>query len=346
VSATLESLDRILAARGKTRELGAFVVACAFDRSGDLAFALGDGTVHMAARGGDAFSRIEAHDGAVLALARDIASGFVTGGDDGRFVRVGADGAVRDIARFGSKWVEQVASFADEKTRLLACAVGKSVHLFDAEGVALKQLAHPSTVTGIAFDQRGKRVAASHYGGASLWFVGSKSDNPRLLEWKGSHVGIMISPDGDSIVTAMQENSLHGWRLSDGQHMRMSGYPGKTLSMEFSRNGRWLATSGAESVVLWPFFGGGPMGKAPTELAGMGEALCTRVAYNPRDDAVAAGFSDGLVVIASTAKDRILPVAAPGRGSISALTWSFDGAYLAFGTETGFVALVDFSKAA
>ncbi len=296
------------------------------------------------ARGDGDFARIEAHGGAVLALARGPGGGFLTGGDDGRFLRVGVDGAIREVARFGSKWVEQVAGFADEKTRLLACAVGKTVHLFDGEGSALKQLAHPSTVTGVAFDARGKRVAASHYGGASLWFVASKSDNPRLLEWKGSHIGVAISPDGDNIVTAMQENALHGWRLSDGQHMRMSGYPGKTLSMDFSRNGRWLATSGAESVVLWPFFGGGPMGKAPTELPGAGEAMCTRVACNPRDDALAAGFSDGLVVVASTANDKILPVAGPGRGPVSALAWSPDGAYLAFGTETGFAALVDFSR--
>ena len=57
---------------------------------------------------------------------------------------------------------------------------------------------------------------------------GAKTDNPRQLEWKGSHTAIAIHPDGDAVVTAMQENALHGWRLSDNQHMRMSGYPAKT----------------------------------------------------------------------------------------------------------------------
>jgi hypothetical protein len=41
---------------------------------------------------------------------------------------------------------------------------------------------------------------------------------------------------------------------------------------------------------------------------------------------------------------RILPVAATGRGPVSALAWSPDGTNLAFGTETGFAAVVDFSK--
>ena len=207
-----------------------------------------------------------------------------------------------------------------------------------------KELPHPSTVSGLAFDAKGKRIAASHYGGVTLWFVAAKTDSPRKLEWKGSHTGVILHPTGDAAVSAMQENALHGWRLSDGQHMRMSGYPAKTASLNFSRTGKWLASSGAESVVLWPFHGGGPMGKAPTELAGGDNVLCTQVAFHPTQDLVAAGFSDGLVVLADVNSERILPVAAPGHGPVSALAWAPGGTHLAFGTETGFAAIVDLSN--
>ena len=339
-AAARPSLDRVLDERGRSADLGAFVVACGFSRAGLPGFALGDGTLRL----GRDWQTASVHDGAVLAMAPDTADGFVTGGDDGLFARVAADGTVTRLAGYGMKWVEQVATFVDGKTALLACAVGRHVHLFDGGGAALKTLAHPSSVTGIAFDAKGKRVASSHYGGASLWFVASKSDNPRLLEWKGSHIGVAISPDGDSVVTAMQENALHGWRLSDGQHMRMSGYPAKSRAISFSRTGKWLASSGAESIVLWPFFGGGPMGKAPTELAGGDDGvLCSTLSCNPTNEAVAAGFSDGLVVVADVGSQRVLPVAAPGRGSVSALAWSADGSHLAFGTESGFAAIVDFT---
>ncbi len=339
--------DFLLETRGVSRSLDAFVVGAAFDRAGaTAAFALGDGTLRLApARDGDEWRTIEAHDGAALALAPDARpDGFISGGDDGAFRRIGSDGTVSEIAGLGGKWVEQVASHADPKAGLLACAAGKLVHVFDAAGQKLKTLEHPSTVTGLVFDAKGKRVAASHYNGASLWFVGAKVDTPRRLEWKGSHTGIVLSPDGGNVVTAMQENALHGWRLSDGQHMRMSGYPSKTQSMSFTRNGKWLATSGAEAIVLWPFFGGGPMGKAPTELAGGDGVTCTMVACHPQHEAVAAGFSDGLVILADINAARILPVAGPGRGPVSALCWSADGTSLAFGTETGFAAIVDFSK--
>ena len=235
----------------------------------------------------------------------------MTGGDDGAFRRVAADGSVSEIARFGGKWVEQVAAFSDGKAKLVACAVGKVVHVFDGKGERLKSFEHPSSVTGIAFDAKGKRVAASHYNGCSLWFVNAKEDSPRVLEWKGSHTGIAMHPAGEAVVTCMQENALHGWRLADGQHMRMSGYPSKTESLSFSRNGKWLASAGADTVVLWPFFGGGPMGKAPTELAGGDGVLCTRVAFQQHHELLAAGFADGMVVIVDVASERILPVAMP-----------------------------------
>lgn len=341
---SLKAPDFLLETRGVHRDLDAFVVAAVFDRAGGTAaFGCGDGSVRLVdVADREEWRNVMAHDGSVLALSADCArTGFLSGGDDGKLCRVGTGHTC--LAEFGSKWVERVASFGDEKQRVLACGVGKTIHVLAEGGTVLKRLDHPSTVTGIAFDARGKRIAASHYGGASLWFVASKTDNPRRLEWKGSHTGVAIDPAGENVVTSMQENSLHGWRLSDGQHMRMSGYPGKTQAMSFTRNGKWLATSGAESVVLWPFFGGGPMGKAPTELAGGDTAMCSFVACNPRHEAVAAGFSDGLVVLADIVTSRIVPVAAPGRGSVSAMAWSPDGAYLAFGTETGFAAVVDFT---
>jgi WD40 repeat protein len=339
-------VDQILETRGVSNTVDAFVVGAAFERGGTRAvFAFGDGTLRIAKLGESEWTAIAAHDGAALALAPDAAdTGWITGGDDGRLLRIGADGAISEIAAFGTKWVEHVASFSDGKIRLLACGVGKFVHLFDGAGEKLKTLEHPSSVTGLAFDGRGKRVLASHYNGASLWFVASKTDIARRLEWKGSHTGIAIHPDGDAVVTAMQENALHGWRLSDGQHMRMTGYPGKTRTLSFTKNGKWLATSGADAIVLWPFFGGGPMGKPPTELAGGDGVTCTQVACHPVQEAVAAGFADGLVVLADINSARILPVAGPGRGPVSALAWSPDGTHLAFGTETGFAAVVDFSK--
>ena len=337
----LRDADRLLTERGISENFDAFVVAAAFSRDGKTAaLALGDGGLVLA----DAarFQRLAAHDGAALALSPDLGpAGFLSGGDDGRLLAVSAGGESAEIARFGRKWVEHVASLVGGPR---AAAIGKTLYLLDDAGRELKRLDHPSAITGLAFDAKGKRIAAAHYNGVSLWFVASKSDNPRRLAWKGSHTALALSPDNDAVVTAMQENALHGWRLSSGEHMRMSGYPAKTQSLSFSRGGKYLATSGAETVVLWPFTGGGPTGKPPVELAGGDGVLCTRVACHPLHETVAAGFADGLVVLADIDSGRILPVAAPGRGEVSALAWSPDGTHLAFGTANGFAARVDFAR--
>jgi len=338
----------LIESRGTTRDLGAFVVAARFSREGNrLAFALGDGTVRLVTLSDpENWTTVEAHDGAILSLTADTTpGGFITGGDDGALKRVDADGQVHTLATHGMKWVEHVTTHALEKGKgLIAASVGKLVHLFDETGKKLKEWAHPSSVTGLAFDAKGKRVAASHYNGASIWFVAAKTDTPRKLEWKGSHIGVAFHPDGDAVVTAMQENALHGWRLSDGQHMRMSGYPAKTHALSFTRKGKWLASSGADAMVLWPFHGGGPMGKAPLELAGGDGIICQQVASHPSQDVVAGGFSDGLVVLADIDSSRIMPIAPPDNGPITTLAWSAEGGWLAIGTETGFAAIVDIRK--
>jgi WD40 repeat protein len=339
----------LIETRGVHQMLDAYVVAARFSRDGrTLAFAMGDGTTWLVpvADPSAEWPAVQIHDGAVLSFAQDTnAGGFISGGDDGKLRRVTADGETADIASFGMKWIEQLATYNLDKGKgLIAAGVGKVVHLFDETGKKLKEWTHPSTVTGLSFDAKGKRVAASHYNGVTLWFVAAKTDTPRRLEWKGSHIALAFHPGGEAVVTAMQENALHGWRLPDGQHMRMSGYPTKTTSLSFSKGGKWLASSGSDAMVLWPFFGGGPMGKAPIELAGGDGVNCTQVACNPTDELVAGGFEDGLVVLADIGSSRILPVAPPGNGPVTTLAWTADGTQLAIGTENGFAAIVNFAR--
>ncbi|PHK95020.1 hypothetical protein CR162_09715 [Pseudoroseomonas rhizosphaerae] len=345
MTGSVEDADFLLSTRGAGRELGAWVVGVAFGRDGKgAAFGLGDGTLHLAdpALPEAEWRRLEAHDGACLTLVPDFADGFLSGGDDGKLLRVLPDGGVSALADFGMmKWVEHIAT---HPSGLRAVAVGKAVHLLDKASAKLKALAHPSTVGGVAFDAKGKRIAAGHYNGVSLWFVNSREDKPRVLPWKGSHQLVAFSPDGTHVVSTMQENALHGWRLTDQQDMRMSGYPTKIKSFSFTGKGRWMATAGADCVVLWPFFAGGPMGKPPVELAGGDGVLCTQVACHPQHEVVAAGFQDGLVLMAEIGSGKIVPVAAPGRGAVSALAWNATGTHLAFGTETGFAGLVDLSR--
>lgn len=316
-------------------DTGAHVLSAAF-LDGAPALALVDGVVLIGEP--DAQRRVVAHPDASILTATSDGKTLLTGGDDGRVVAVRADGGLEDIADEKGRWIDALAL----RGKVYAWSVGKQVRARDESGI-VKIWSAPTTARGLAFQPKGFRVAATHYNGATLWFPKIEG-TPQTLEWKGAHLDATFSPDGRFLVTSMQENALHGWRLSDNQHMRMSGYPAKTESLSFTRNGKWLASSGADAMVLWPFFGGGPMGKAPIELAGGDGIVCTQVASHPLQEMVAGGFADGLLVLADIDTSRILPVAPPEHGAISALAWSPNGTQLAFGTESGFAAIIDLSK--
>lgn len=328
----------------RTWELGEQVAALAFDKSGrTLAFARGDGALDLldVAEKDATPRRVAAHDGAILALAADgDDQAFVTGGDDGKLNRVGADGAVATLQAWKGKWVEHV--LAPPGAPFRAAAVGKSVFLLPRKGdVAPAELVHASTVGGIAVNPKAKRIAVAHYNGVSLWWTHGKEQKPKVLSWQGSHIAVTWSPDGEYVVTSMQENALHGWRLSDGQDMRMSGYPMKVRSVAWSPSPYFLATAGAERIVCWPFSGAGPMGKPPMELGYARPHPIVMVAAHPKGDLVAAGYADGALAMARIQTANAGFAKPPGGGRVTGLSFSPDGRRLAFGTEDGLAGVID-----
>lgn len=312
-------------------EAGAHVVAAAFVDD-EPALALADGSLLIGAP--DAGRRIVAHpDGAVLVATSD-GNRLITGGDDGRVVATSAAGETMEIADEKGRWIDAVTT----RGEVIAWSVGKQARSRDAAG-AVKSWSAPSTVRGLCLLPKGYRLALAHYNGVSLWFPNVAAE-PTLLEWKGSHLDATFSPDGRFLVTSMQENALHGWRLVDSRNMRMTGYPGKTRSVSWSAEGHWLATSGADACVVWPFRDkDGPMGKAPREC-GVRAARVTQVAFHPRALVVAIGYADGLVLLCRLGDGAEILVRAPGEGAISAFAWDSTGARLLFGLESGLAGLL------
>jgi hypothetical protein len=138
----------------------------------------------------------------------------------------------------------------------------------------------------------------------------------------------------------MQENALHGWRIADARNMRMTGYPGKTRALSWSHDGHWLATSGADACVVWPFKDkDGPMGKAPREC-GVRSARVVKVAFHPRALVVAIGYSDGMALLCRLVDAAEILVRAPGGGAVGALGWDATGARLLIGLDDGVAGLL------
>ena len=183
----------------------------------------------------------------------------------------------------------------------------------------------PSTVGGLAFAPKGLRLAIAHYNGATLWFPNAQA-TPETFAWKGSHLDVMFSPDGRFLVTSMQEPMLHAWRLADAKDMRMSGYSGKVRSMAWTADGKGLATSGSEQLIIWPFGSkDGPMGKQPRMLAPYSKRAVA-VACHPKQEIVAVGFEDGMIMLARTEDGAEILAKEPGAvGCVRKLNWGDAG---------------------
>ena len=318
-------------------DFDAYVTAALFDAKGAAVFALGDGTVRF--EGGE---RVEAHsDGAVLcACVHPSGVGVLTGGDDGRVVWSRPSGA-EVLAEVKGRWIDAIS--ASPESGLVAFAAGRDVQVCDVKDPAFSRtFSHERSVADVAFDPKGRRLAAATYGGVALWYARIHPQKPAILKWAGSHVTVAWSPDGKFLMSAMQENQLHGWRVADEKNMRMGGYPAKVKSLVFLSKGQLMATSGATGAVVWPFAGStGPMGKQAAEVGFDESALVVRVAATPQSGRLAAGLDDGRVWVTETTASRLEPIKAEKGAPITALAMTPDGRRIAWGDEAGAAGVAD-----
>ena len=303
-------------------------------------FATAAGTIHRL-DGGEKVT--EAHQGLLTCLRDPHSATLLTGGEDGKVLRIAADGSVDELAHVPRKWISVVAGGPQGA---VAYASGKSSFVRQKDGT-VKEFTEDRSVEGLAFAPKGLRIAAARYNGVSLHWVGTNAPAADL-DWKGAHTGVTFSPDGRFLVTMMQENALHGWKLDgkpgEHRHMRMTGYPAKVKSLSWSPKGKWLASSGAPAAIVWPFASkDGPMGKAPLELGTRADIMVTQVAFHPAEDVLAIGFVDGMILGVRVADGKEALLRRPGKGAITGMGWSASGKLLAFSSEAGDCGVVDIS---
>ena len=329
-------MTALVEANGQVLELGAPASGVMWLGQNAL-FADGDGRVHVVAPG-EAARVVEAHDGAVLSLVRDPSGKHVlTGGDDGFIKKISADGDVEDFASLRGKWIDHLV--ASPASGAVVAGVGKEAVVFVKGPAGFREshrFTHPSTIGGLALDAKGRRLAVSHYGGVTLRYVLAADDKGQALEWKGSHLSVTMSPDTSYVFTSMQENELHGWRMPEKKDLRMSGYAAKSRWLSWDKKGKWLATSGADCLVVWPFQGKlGPEGKQPATLVAREGVLITACVFHPSEDFVLVGWSDGAVLIVRVSDQAAIAVDSGAGAPVTALAWDDEGMKVAYADENG-----------
>lgn len=344
------------------------VLAAVFnDSTSAVAFALGGGDVALARCDGDDIPitkaetntdgvlEITPNDGPPRPLVRVMAEarpgitltadgqgGFLGGDRDGGLFSIGQDGQIVEQGSFGGDPVQCVAAAA--QGGLHACAIGDEVRLYST-GLddPLDSFRHEQPVTALAFDFKGKRLAAAHEGGVTLWPTDRSGAPQKTLPWAGAHSAIAWSPDNRFIAGSTTDNAVHAWRLRDGADIGLPGLATPSTGLAWARKSRFLVSAGDMRVVCWPVGGAGRKSHLHAEKLGIpSEILVTGVSCHPRNDTIAAGYANGAVLLYRYGQSGELFVKGPGDGPVGAVAWSADGQHLGVGTEEGFVAVVSF----
>jgi len=320
---------------------GAYVAGCAFSPDGAvIAYALGDGCValYTPATGETVFA--SAHQGATLCLAGG-PQGFLSGGDDGRVVLTGYDGATRELAAFPGQWIEHVAACATGK--VLAAAKGKEIILFAGDELTPHLLPElPSTIGGLAVSPDGRALAASHYDGVTLYAPPRPETQGNRLEGAGSNLILVFSPDGGKMACATQDKSVRVYDLDQAAGYMLEGYPTKVRCLSFSHEGDMLWTGGEQAFVGWPVSAAvDPSAREATVFGAFEHGLLGAVAAHPVLPLVAGGFDGGIVFLGSLEHKNAAPLLLLESRKVTCLTWSPDGRQLAGGTDGGAAFFLD-----
>jgi hypothetical protein len=110
-------------------------------------------------------------------------------------------------------------------------------------------------------------------------------------------------------------------------------YQTKVQSLAFAQGGDWLASSGSEKAVLWPFIGkDGPMGRQALEMSLAERGAITRAAA--KGDDLILGLDSGKILALNLDTDRQIRARPKAGPPISALAILSDG-QIAWGDEAG-----------
>jgi WD40 repeat protein len=272
-----------------------------------------------------------------IAAAFASENGFLIFSDgSGSVHKMFPDGTQETLFQHAGSWIDNLAIHPDGS---IAMSYGRHITILGHDKEYHFELEHAAH--GLAWAPKGRRLAVASYNTVYLYWIRSET-KPVMLEWKGAHLDVLFSPDNRYLISTMQENALHGWVLSNNTHMRMSGYSGKVQSWDWSVKGRWLATAGAQCAVLWPFQKkAGPQGQQPLQLGCRDVKVCS-VAFHPKDNVLACGYEDGLVLAIRIDDGSEALIWRGKEAQISALYWSHAGQYLSIGDTNGCIAIAAF----
>jgi WD40 repeat protein len=168
-----------------------------------------------------------------------------------------------------------------------------------------RRLEHPKAVTSISFSPDGTRIASGCLDGiVRVWDVATGSKIAEFAHGQNAQVwSVAFSPDGRVLVSGSSDDIVRIWDAASFREIVPRTPIRSSAKVVFSRDGKFLATSGVDRAQVWRFSDRQEVARIPHE------GTVKAVAFSPDGSYVVSGGDDKRVLFSSLKFDSLRDLA-------------------------------------
>jgi WD40 repeat protein/uncharacterized caspase-like protein len=206
----------------------------------------------------------------------------------------------------------------------------RNVLLWDISSGRLLRDFNISDIYRIAFSPDGTRVLTGDYHGNIILWDAASGVQLQSLATKGDARSLLVTPDGNHMVSA--GNQIELWGLRDGRRLQtFGGYGSESTSEAVSHDGRRLLVGSSDMTAkLWDT---GTGNLVQTFVQHTGPVSCVAFSHDDTRVATGGGYKDNTVRIWDVATGQLLLTLVGHTSNVESVAFSPDGSSILSGGD-------------